>query len=87
MPTLGAPAQQFVPVKEVRDGILVLKDGTLCAILLVSSINLNLKAYDEQRAILLQFQNFLKTIDFPIHIVNQTRRYDVRPYILTLEKR
>jgi hypothetical protein len=85
--TLGTPAQQFVPVKEVRDGIVVLKDGTLCCVLLVSSINLSLKAYDEQRAILLQFQSFLNTLDFPIEIVIQSRRYDVRPYILTLENR
>jgi type IV secretory pathway VirB4 component len=87
MATLGAPAQQFVPVKEVRDGIVVLKDGTLCAVLLVSSINLSLKAYDEQRAVLMQFQNFLNTLDFPVQIVIQSRRYDVRPYILTLEDR
>lgn len=87
MATLGAPAQQFVPVKEVRDGVVVLKDGTLCSVLLVSSINLTLKSYDEQRAVLLQFQNFLNTLDFPIQIVIQSRRYDVRPYILTLENR
>lgn len=87
MATIGAPAQQFVPVKEVRDGIVVLKDGTLCCIILVSSINLSLKAYDEQRAVLLQFQNFLNTLDFPVEIVIQSRRYDVRPYILTLENR
>ncbi len=87
MATIGTPAQQFVPVKEVRDGIIVLKDGSLCAVLLVSSINLSLKAYDEQRATLMQFQNFLNTLDFPIEIVIQSRRYDVRPYILTLENR
>lgn len=87
MPISAAPAQEFVPVKEVRDGIVVLKDGTLCCVLLVSSINLSLKAYDEQRAILLQFQNFLNTLDFYIQIVIQSRRYDVRPYILTLENR
>ncbi len=87
MTTSSAPAQQFVPVREVRDGIVVLKDGSMCAVLLVSSINLSLKAYDEQRAVLSQFQNFLNTLDFPIEIVIQSRRYDVRPYILTLENR
>ncbi len=87
MATIGAPAQQFVPVKEVRDGVIVLKDGSLCSVLLVSSINLTLKSYDEQHAVLLQFQNFLNTLDFPIQIVIQSRRYDVRPYILTLENR
>ena len=87
MATLGTPAQQFVPVKEVRDGIVVLKDGTLCTIVLVSSINLSLKSQDEQRAVILQFQNFLNTIDFPVQIVVQSRRYDVRPYIITLQNR
>ena len=87
MATLGAPAQQFVPVQEVRDGIVVLKDGTLATVILVSSINLSLKSYDEQRATLMQFQGFLNTLDFPIQIVIQSRRYDVRPYILTLQNR
>jgi type IV secretory pathway VirB4 component len=87
MATIGTPAQQFVPVQEVRDGIVVLKDGTLCTVVLVSSINLSLKSADEQRATLEQFQNFLNTIDFPIQIVVQSRKYDIRPYILTLENR
>src|SRR3954467_1569057 len=87
MATLGTPAQQFVPVQEVRDGVVVLKDGTLCTVVLVSSINLSLKSYDEQRATLLQFQSFLNTLDFPVQIVIQSRRYDVRPYILTLQNR
>ena len=87
MATFGTPAQQFVPVKEVRDGIIVMKDGTLAMAVLVSSINLSLKSYDEQRATLMQFQNFLNTLDFPIQIVIQSRRYDIRPYILTLENR
>ena len=87
MATLGTPAQQFVPVQEVRDGIVVLKDGTLATVVLVSSINLSLKSYEEQRATLLQFQSFLNTLDFPIQIVIQSRRYDIRPYIITLENR
>lgn len=87
MATLGTPAQQFVPVQEVRDGIIVMKDGTLAMAALVSSINLSLKSYDEQRATLMQFQNFLNTLDFPIQIVIQSRRYDIRPYMLTLENR
>lgn len=87
MPITSTPSQDFVPVKEVRDGVVVLKDGTLAMIVLVSSINLSLKSYDEQRATLLQFQSFLNTLDFPVEIVIQSRRYDVRPYILTLQNR
>ena len=81
------PTQNFVPVKEVRDGVVILKDDSLCGVVLVSSINLSLKSYDEQKAILMQFQGFLNGLDFPIQILIQSRRYDIRPYIISLENR
>ncbi|MBU0612152.1 hypothetical protein KKA39_01490 [Patescibacteria group bacterium] len=79
--------QEFVPIKEVRDGIIVLKDGGLRSIVLANSINLSLKSYDEQKATILQFQSFLNTLDFPIQISIQSRKLDIRPYILLLENR
>jgi len=80
-------AQEFVPIKEVRNGIIILKDGGLRAILIASSINLSLKSSDEQMAIINQFQNFLNGLDFPTQIVIQSRRLDIRPYLLMLEGR
>lgn len=79
--------QEFIPIKEVRDGIIVLKDGDLRAIVLANSINLSLKSNDEQQATIMQFQNFLNTLDFPIQISVQSRRLDIRPYLLLLENR
>jgi len=79
--------QEFVPIKEVRDGIIVLKDGGLRAIVLANSINLSLKSSDEQKAIILQFQNFLNTLDFSVQISVQSRKLDIRPYLLLLENR
>lgn len=80
-------AQEFVPIKEVRDGTIVLKDGGLRAIVLANSVNLSLKSDDEQKATILQFQNFLNTLDFSIQISVQSRRLDIRPYLLLLENR
>lgn len=79
--------QDFVPIKEIRDGIVVLKNGGLRAIVLASSINLSLKSFDEQQAVLLQFQSFLNSLDFSTQIVIQSRRLDIRPYLMILEKR
>ncbi|MFA5095534.1 MAG: hypothetical protein WC447_02665 [Candidatus Paceibacterota bacterium] len=79
--------QEFVPIKEVRDGIVVLKDGGLRAVVLANSVNLSLKSNDEQQATILQFQNFLNTLDFSIQISVQSRRLDIRPYLLLLENR
>src|SRR3990167_3113540 len=79
--------QDFVPIREVRDGIIVLKDGGLRAIVLANSINLSLKSDDEQRAIIFQFQSFLNTLDFSVQISVQSRKLDIRPYLLLLEER
>ncbi len=78
--------QEFVPIKEVRDGIVVMKDNGLRAILLASSINFALKSEDEQTAFIVQFQNFLNSLDFSCQIFVQSRQLDIRPYIATLEE-
>ncbi|MCX6754570.1 MAG: hypothetical protein NTU81_01945 [Candidatus Nomurabacteria bacterium] len=80
-------SQEFVPIKEVRNGIIILKDGGLRSILLASSLNLSLKSADEQTAIISEFQNFLNGLDFPTQICMQSRRLDIRPYLMTLEER
>jgi hypothetical protein len=79
--------QEFVPIKEARDGILILKDGSLRALVLANSTNLSLKSEDEQRATILQFQNFINTLDFSTQISVQSRKLDIRPYLLLLEER
>lgn len=76
--------QQFVPVKEIRNGIVILKDGGYRGALLCSSVNFALKSADEQRAIIEGFQNFLNTLDFSIQIVVNSRKMDLRPYLALL---
>lgn len=87
MPVSSKATQDFVPVKEVRNGIIVLKDGGLRSVLMASSVNLALKSSDEQQAVLYQFQAFLNSLDFSVQILVQSRRLDIRPYLLTLENR
>ncbi|MFH1178203.1 MAG: hypothetical protein V1711_00545, partial [bacterium] len=76
--------QQFVPVKEIRNGVIVLKDGGYRGILICSSVNFGLKSTDEQHAIIIGFQNFLNTLDFSIQIVVNSRKMDLRPYLALL---
>lgn len=77
--------QDFVPVREVRDGIIMLKDGGLRAVLMASSLNFALKSEDEQSAFIVQFQNFFNALDFSVQIYIQSRELDIRPYLETLE--
>lgn len=81
------PTQEFVPIKEVRNGVVVLQDNSLRMVLMASSLNFALKSADEQGAILFQFQNFLNSLDFSVQFFIQSRRLDIRPYIALLEER
>lgn len=87
MAVTAKASQEFVKIKEVRDGIVVLRDGGLRAVLMASSVNFALKSEDNQIAIISQFQNFLNTLDFSLQIVVESRRFDIRPYIALLEER
>ncbi|MEK7062562.1 MAG: hypothetical protein AAB946_00850 [Patescibacteria group bacterium] len=79
--------QNFVPIADIRDGLLTLTDGSMVAIVMASSLNFSLKSDDERKAILLQFQDFLNSLDFSLQIFIESRRLDIRPYIALLEER
>ncbi|MFA6552325.1 MAG: hypothetical protein WCT19_02375 [Candidatus Paceibacterota bacterium] len=88
MPAINSkPTQAFVPIKEVRDGVAILKDSSMRAIVMASSLNFALKSEENQQAIILQFQNFLNSLDFTAQIFLQSRRLDIRPYLSLLEQR
>lgn len=84
---VGAATQQFVPIERIRDGVIVLKNGELRAVLITSSLNLSLKSEDEQQAIILQFQNLLNSLEFPIEFFVQSRRLNIKPYLDLLQSR
>jgi type IV secretory pathway VirB4 component len=79
--------QSIIPIREVRDGVLVLKDGSMRTILMTSSINFALKSQGEQESVIFQFQQFLNSLNFTVQIFIQSRRLDIRPYLGTLEAR
>ncbi len=87
MPIPGKPTQDFVPIKDIRNGVIVLNNGDLRMILMTSSLNFGLKSAEEQAAIIIQFQNVLNSLEFPVQISIQSKRLDIRPYLKMLEER
>ena len=85
--TKHASSQSFVPIRNIKDGVVILKNGQLNMVLLATSINFALKSIDEQTAVLRQFQSFLNTIDFSLQIHVQSRRLDIKPYLQKLQDR
>lgn len=61
-------AQRYIPFREIRDGIVMMKDGTLRRVLLVGSLNFALKSQDEQQGIIQGYVSFLNSLDFEMQI-------------------
>jgi len=81
-----APAQKFLEIAEIREGTIILKNRALRGILLVSSINFDLKSEEEQKAIIFQFQSFLNSLDFSCQIIIQSRRLNITGYFDKLKE-
>ena len=73
--------QKYLDIAEIKNDCLVLKDGTLRAILLASSVNFALKSEDEQKAVIQAYARFLNTLSFPLQIVIHSRPFNIDPYI------
>lgn len=80
-------SQELIPIKDIRDGIVILKDGSMRAIIMASSVNFSLKSTEEQQGIIFQFQNFLNSLKFETQIVVQSRKFDIMPYVNLLKDR
>jgi hypothetical protein len=79
--------QQYLDIAEIKEDTVIMRDGTLRAVLLISSINFALKSEDEQNAIIAAYVSFLNNIDFPLQIVIQSRELNVDGYLNGLRER
>ncbi len=84
-PKPGPSTQQYLDIAEIKEDVVVLKNGTMRAVLLVSSINFALKSEDEQNAIVAGYVQFLNTLDFPLQVVIQSRKLNVDAYLEKLK--
>ncbi len=84
---IGVTTQQYLDIAEIKEDTVIMRDGTLRAVLLVSSINFALKSEDEQNAIIAAYVSFLNNIDFPLQIVIQSRELNIEGYIENLKQK
>lgn len=84
-PVSGVPTGQVLRILEIRDDMVIMQDGTLRAVLAVSSTNFDLKNEDEQNGIIFGYQRFLNSLDFPIQILMQSRKLNIAEYISKLQ--
>lgn len=73
--------KQFVEIQEIKDEIVIIKDGSLRQVIGVGSTNFELKSQDEQMAILQSFRDFLNALDFSIEIMVMSRKLNIGKYL------
>ncbi|MDP9212050.1 MAG: hypothetical protein M3N59_02125 [bacterium] len=83
----AASTQAYLNISEIKDGVVVLKDGSLRAVLMTSAVNFALKSSEEQDAMIYAYQRFLNSLNFPIQILIHSRRLDLDYYLDKLKKR
>jgi len=87
MPKEAQPTQKFVEIEDIRHGLVILKNGSLRRVLMVSGINFELKSEEEQNIIAYSYQNFLNTLDFSVQIVIHSRKLNIENYLNKLAER
>jgi len=77
---------KYLDIAEIRDDMVLLKDGTVRAVLLVASINFALKSSEEQEAIIQAYMTFLNSLEYPVQVVIQSRRMNIDGYMSRLRE-
>ncbi len=78
--------QNMLEIAEIRDGVVIMNDGSFRSVVMVKSINFDLMSPQEQEGVEYAYQGFLNSLDFPIQISIKTQRVDMQPYIEKLDK-
>lgn len=77
--------QQYLPIEEIKEGVVKMKNGSLRAVIMVSSVNFELKSEREKDAMIGAYQNFLNSLNYPIQIMAQSRRTQLDDYVGSLK--
>ncbi len=77
--------QRYLPFSQIRDNVIIMKDSSARVILKCSTINFLLKSIEEQDSIIMSFQRFLNSIDFPIQILIRSSKLDIASYLNKLD--
>lgn len=78
--------QNVLQIVEIRDGIVIMNDGSFRSVVMVKSVNFDLMSPGEQESVEFSYQKFLNSLYFPVQIFMHSQRVDLRPYVEKLEK-
>lgn len=87
MPANAANTQELVDIKAIRDGAIIMGNGSILQVIMVGGVNFALKSESEQNVIISSYQNFLNSLDFPLQLIIHSRKINIEKYLTGLESR
>src|ERR671922_2892080 len=84
--TNSSSTQNTLQIAEVRDGVVIMNDGTFRAVVMCKSVNFDLMSPQEREAIEFSYQGFLNSLYFPVQIFVRSQKVDLRPYLERMNK-
>jgi type IV secretory pathway VirB4 component len=77
--------QRHLPFSQIRENVIIMKDGSARVVLKCTTINFLLKSTEEQDSIIISFQRFLNSLDFPVQIMVRSSKLDINGYLDRLQ--
>ncbi len=81
------PTQKFIEIEEIKQDTIIMRNGGLRKILIVSGLNFDLKSEEEREMIIYSFQSFLNSLNFPVQIFIHSRKINIEEYLSKLATR
>lgn len=86
-PIADASTQRHLPFSQIRENIMIMKDGSARVVMRCSTVNFLLKSSEEQDSIIISFQRFLNALDFPVQIMVRSTKLDIDGYLGNLKEK
>src|SRR6266403_1508082 len=81
----GKSTQSSLLISEIKDGVIIMRDGSLRGVILGSAINFDLMSPGEQESVEFAYQGFINSLHFPVQIVIKSQKIDISSYIEKLQ--
>ena len=86
MPKDLGNAQDLVVIEDIKENTVILRDGSLRQVIMVSGVNFALRSEEEQNIITRAYQNFLNSVDFPLQIAIHSRKVNIEKYLESISR-
>ncbi len=83
---INATTQDHLDIEDIKEDLVILRNGSVCAVLSTTAVNFDLKSEIEQDAIIASFSMLLNSLTFPVQIVLRSKKLDITKYLEKIKR-